>query len=80
MWFLWVGPGTGKTRLAVSEKRLSLIPQWQCALSIEDAIPRWHETCHLRAVGLHCPAGGAGAEAKSESHPFSWGVRAEQRR
>lgn len=65
-------------RPAVSEKRLSLTPTGNVRYQLKT--PYRDGTTHVifRPAGLHCPAGGAGAQAKSESYPFSWSVCAEQ--
>jgi hypothetical protein len=35
----------------------------------EDAVPRRHHARHLRATGLHCPAGSLGAETVGQPDP-----------
>jgi hypothetical protein len=45
------------SRPAVSEQRLSLTPNGNA----QDAVPRWHHPCHLRAARLHRPARRPGA-------------------
>ena len=48
-------------RPAVTGKAAVAAEQWPGALRAQDAVPRWHHACHLRADGLHCATRRAGA-------------------
>jgi ribosomal protein S27E len=60
----------GKAPVAHAERQRSL--------PAEDAVPRRHDACHLRAARLHCPAGSPGAETAGQPDALPRGICAQQ--
>ena len=52
--------------------------QWQGALSAQNALPRRHDTCDLRAPGFHRQACRPGAETAGQPHSLPWRFRPQQ--
>ncbi len=47
-------------------------PKRERALAAEDPLPRRHHARHLRAAGLHLPAGGFGAASAGQPGASPW--------